>query len=126
MSIMSIAKSVGINTGYFLFGFIVGTLIDLVFALIYKKIDPDREKYSTRVILVLVLQLLVIVGVLATLLTFKKQQTEEASTNTFMMHFGFITSQFYLMDYISKYIGSLLMRYPDKFPERPVRDLKRL
>jgi hypothetical protein len=125
VNLVSILKNVGINTGYFFLGFITGTIIDLVFALIYKKIDPERVKYSPKVIFVLIIQLLVLIAVLYGLLALKKGQSGDSTIHTFMIHFGFVTSQFYLFDYLSKYIGSLLMKYPNKFPLRPVRDIQK-
>lgn len=120
-SITNLLKS----TSYFIFGFVTGTFIDLFFAMVYKRLAFAEKRYNSQVILVMIIHLLVLVGVLSWLLNLKHKQTEDHRIYTFMIHFGFVSSQFYLFDYISKYVGVLLMKYPDKFPERPVRDTKK-
>lgn len=122
MKFSELLKWTGVNTLYFIAGFMCGTVVDILFAILYRRLDNTSKTYHRNLAIIIVLQLIVIVTMLSTILTLNDTDTYH-HVRIFMLHFGVISSQFYLFDYISKYIGSFLMKYPDKFPSRPFRTL---
>lgn len=124
MTLVEAIKKTAMSTGYFILGFLCGTMIDLIFGLVYNKLDPAKPGYHRRLITFVVLQLFAVVSVLSLIINIRENTTGQKTIYMFMVHIGFISSQFYLFDYLSKYVGEYLMKYPGKFPLRPSREIK--
>lgn len=104
------------STGYFILGFLCGTLLDLLFSVFYKKLDPVKPGYHTRLLILVIIQLFMVVSILSLILNIKERTSGQTVIYMFMMHIGVVTSQFYLFDYISKYVESYLVKFPLRTP----------
>lgn len=116
MTFSETLKHTASSTGYFILGFLCGTMLDLIFSVFYKKLDPKKSGHRTRLIILVIIQLFIVVSILSLILNIKERTSGQTVIYMFMMHIGVVSSQFYLFDYISKYVESYIVKFPLRSP----------
>lgn len=88
-------KDTFIGTSEFIIGFILGTILDVMFFKLYKKIDPE-EKNNKILFTMIIIQLFILIFLIS--LTIKYVKIEDNMGN-FFLRLGIITSQLFLLEF---------------------------
>ena len=98
-SISSYIKIGGIGTLEFIFAFFIGTILDIVFFKVYKKLDPKQKSLSILLILIL-LQLFTIIFLISNFMRF-------GIIDSYFLRLGIVVSQIFLIDFSIKRLSNI-------------------
>lgn len=104
----SYLKIAALGTLEFMIAFIIGTLLDIVFFKIYKKLDPN-EKSNTVLISLVLLQLFTLILITSPSFNFNIF----GPIDSFFLRLGLVTSQLFLLEFSMGRLSSMV--YPRKF-----------
>ena len=89
----------------FLVGFVVGSILDVIFFAIYKRIDP-KEQNNTKLFILIVIQLYILILIFS--ITYNNILKITSPLLLYFIRIGLLTSQLFLMEYAMERLADII------------------